>query len=103
MKIARLILYIFSAVIICSCGEDRTYEYEEKVKVDKWIEETMKEHYLWYDQMPELKFNDYFAIPQDFLQKIVFKGDETEGKDDFSYVEVNDSSFNDFGSAIFFI
>lgn len=96
MKIAKLITYIFSAVLIYSlysCAVDRTYEYEAKVENDKWIEEIMKEHYLWYNNMPELKFNDYFALPVDFLQKIVFKGNGIEKKDIYSYVEVNDTSF----------
>ena len=52
-----------------------------------WIEEVMKQHYLWYDQIPEISEKDYFAEPEEFLQKLLYSKHWME-KRPFSYVEM---------------
>lgn len=100
MKISRLILYIFSTTLIYSCGVDRTYEFEEMTNDDKWIEGIMQEHYLWYDNMSETSFDDYFATADEFLQTIMFKGSTSEKADQYSYVVIKDSSIISSGNYI---
>ena len=57
---------------MASCGEDRSGEYYALIGENVWIEQIMKEHYLWYDSIPAIKETDYFAEPEDFLQKLVY-------------------------------
>jgi hypothetical protein len=45
------ILIICGVFMAISCGEDRTYEYEEKTQHNKWMHDMMLEHYLWADFM----------------------------------------------------
>ena len=64
---------------MASCGEDRSGEYYALIGENVWIEQIMKEHYLWYDSIPAIKETDYFAEPEDFLQKIgLYQGTKTE-------------------------
>jgi C-terminal processing protease CtpA/Prc len=78
------------ALMTSSCGEDRTKEYYSLIEGDVWIEEVMRSHYLWYDQMPTVKESDYFADASDFLKKLVYSK-ALDGKgDSFSYVEEDD-------------
>lgn len=71
-----------------SCGEDRTWQYEEKTQHNHWIHELMSEHYLWADTVArmELGWKDYFATPSDFLSKLTSKSGHG---DSWSYVEVD--------------
>ena len=92
----RPILYTLIALLslstLVSCGEDRSGEYYALVEEDHWIEQTMKEHYLWYDKMPVPKETDYFAQPAEFLKKILFAGGDGIKADKYSYVEMKDTA-----------
>lgn len=57
--------------VLTSCGEDRTYEYEELTANTHWIETTMRQYYLWNDSISSLGWKDYFAEPSDFLTSII--------------------------------
>ncbi len=92
MKNFRFIIYILSALFLSSCGEDRSKEYYALIEDDTWIEETMQAHYLWYSEMGTPTKNDFFAEPADFLAKILFKGNDTEKADKFSYIEEKTTS-----------
>jgi C-terminal processing protease CtpA/Prc len=75
------------AFLLTACGEDRSGEYYALIEKDIWIEEVMKSHYLWYDQMPTVTESAYFAEPADFLKKLVYSK-ALDGKgDSFSYIE----------------
>ena len=67
--IELLMLCLFFFV---SCGEDRTYEYEEKTACDHWILSTMKENYLWGDSIKEekLDWKNFFSKPATFFEKV---------------------------------
>ena len=74
----RILTHIFAICIMImaiSCGEDRTWQYEEKTQHNHWIHELMSEHYLWADTVArmELGWKDYFATPSDFLSKLTSK------------------------------
>lgn len=64
--------------IMASCGEDRSGEYYALIGENVWIEQIMKEHYLWYDSIPAIKETDYFAEPEDFLQNWFIPRHKTE-------------------------
>lgn len=71
--------------IFCSCGEDRTDEFIEKTKDTHWLYDIMNEWYLWYSEMaPVSSYKDYFATPEKFFNKLLYKGDK------YSYIEVLD-------------
>ena len=73
MKHIRSTFFLLTTLfIMASCGEDRSGEYYALIGENVWIEQIMKEHYLWYDSIPAIKETDYFAEPEDFLQKLVY-------------------------------
>lgn len=90
-KNMKHIWYTFSLLLsllsFTSCGEDRSGEYYALTGQDRWIEEIMSKHYLWYENMPEIEEDDYFSAPEDFLQNLLY-GEALDGKgDSFSYIE----------------
>lgn len=93
MKHIRHAFFLLATLfIMASCGEDRSGEYYALIEEDLWIEQVMKEHYLWYDDMPETKEDDYFAEPEDFLKKIVSTKAQNGKGDKYSYIEMKNSS-----------
>ena len=87
-KILTHICVVCVIMMAISCGEDRTYQYEEKTQHNHWIHELMSDRYLWADTVArmELAWKDYFATPSDFLSKLKSKGGHS---DSWSYVEVD--------------
>lgn len=90
--IRRAIFLLVTLFIMASCGEDRSGEYYALIGENLWIEQVMKEHYLWYDSIPEIKDDDYFAEPADFLQKLVYTKAQGGKGDPYSYLEMKDTS-----------
>lgn len=87
-KILTHICVVCVIMMAISCGEDRTYQYEEKTQHNHWIHELMSDQYLWADTVArmELAWKDYFATPSDFLSKLKSKSGHS---DSWSYVEVD--------------
>lgn len=93
MKHIRHALFLLTTLfVMASCGEDRSGEYYALVGENLWIEQVMKEHYLWYDSIPELKETDYFAEPADFLKKLVYTKAQGGKGDPYSYLEMKNMS-----------
>jgi hypothetical protein len=90
MKLSKKVLSVLIAVGsvwgLASCGEDRTYEYEEKTSEARWVETAVQEWYLWADSMPEFGWKDYFAGSESFLKKLTSK---IYPADKWSYSEVD--------------
>lgn len=88
MKYIQYTFLAFLTFMLSSCGEDRTGEFYALIEDRMWIEETMRENYLWYDQMPVIEEeNEYFAQPSAFFKKLLYK-DALDGKgDSYSYME----------------
>ena len=83
---------ILVGLINSACGEDRRKEYYEETKVDRWIEETMRKHYYWYDKMPSSKKLNFFSPPEKFFNELLFHnkdGKDGDGKigRPYSYIE----------------
>lgn len=74
--------------MLISCGEDRTWQYEEKTQHNHWIHELMSDQYLWADTVARMEpsWKDFFATPSDFLSKLTSKSGHS---DSWSYVEVD--------------
>ena len=82
-----LVLLTFTALTaLFSCGEDRWPEYYVYTGRDLWIDSVMRQHYLWYDQMPEFDDLNYFRTPSTFLSTVI------SDDDDFSSVDTLDNS-----------
>lgn len=81
-----LYIVFFVSILFAGCGEDRTYELEEKTQHNKWILEKMKDVYLWGDTLAgyEPEWKESFSMPDDFLQKMIAK---TGHKDSWSFIE----------------
>lgn len=78
MKIHNKILLALITVttLLCSCGEDRSSEFYDLTKENRWIYDTMKELYLWKDFMVEPESNIYFAENSKFFSQILNKEDK---------------------------
>lgn len=76
---------VMSAYIV-SCGEDRTYEYDELTMPGHYAEDMMKANYLWGDSLKPLEWKDYFASPAAFLEKLT---KQAPNGDKWSYVNID--------------
>lgn len=85
------ILIFLSAIHLCSCGVDRTYEYEDLTRHNIWMYDVMKEQYLWGDKLPELTWKESFQNPDEYFAKLISKGD----KDNGSYIVVDSLTYTD--------
>ncbi len=58
--------------LLASCGEDRTYEYEELTACDHWMVQAMKDYYLWGDSIKEenLAWRSFFYEPKTFFSSL---------------------------------
>jgi len=88
------------ALFCAACGEDRTYEYEEKTQKDRWIAQQMNQYYLWYEDMPTLTESSYFSDPEDFFKSLLSKKCRSGKGDTFSYYEETESTTDGTSSSI---
>ncbi len=80
-------LYIIGiCVLLLACGEDRTHEYEERTARDHWMLETMRQEYLWGNELEDLAWKDYFAAPKEFMAKLTEQAPVT---DSWSWCEID--------------
>ena len=75
-------------MLFFSCGEDRTYEYEEKTQHNHWMHDVMLDKYLWADTLASFEpaWKNYFLTPSQFLSTLVKKSAK---EDKWSYVEID--------------
>lgn len=97
MKHIRHAFFLLATLfIIASCGEDRSGEYYALIGENLWIEQVMKEHYLWYDSIPAIKEDDYFAEPENFLTKLLYSKAQGGKGDPYSYLEMKSTPARSF-------
>ncbi len=79
---------VFCLLMTISCGDDRTWQYEEMTQHNHWLFAEMKDKYLWGDSLQEFEpaWKDYFNQPSEFLSKLAAKSKQG---DSWSYVEVD--------------
>lgn len=90
MKYLQYITLLATILLLPSCGEDRSGEFYALIENRMWIEETMCENYLWYEEMPVIENEyDYFQEPETFFKKLLYK-QALDGKgDNYSYMTIN--------------
>jgi C-terminal processing protease CtpA/Prc len=81
-------LSVLMLALLVSCGEDRSGEFYALIEDRMWIEQTMQENYLWYEEMPTIENEyDYFKQPEVFFKNLLYKK-ALDGKgDNYSYLE----------------
>ena len=88
MKSLQHTLWALLLILLTSCGEDRTGEFYALIEDRMWIEEVMRENYLWAEDMPVIeKENDYFQEPATFFKKLLSKNALNGKGDKYSYME----------------
>lgn len=82
----RIVPYIITCLLITlfSCGEDRSWEYEAVIADRRWIEEIMRDVYLWNDEIPEEAAINYSSAPETFFKSLLSR------KDAFSTIDVEE-------------
>ena len=73
-------------MMLVACGEDRTYEYQEKTEPNHYMQSLMQEWYLWGDSLQDLTWGDYFAVPNDFVKKLAAQSPQG---DNWSYCSID--------------
>ena len=71
-----IILVLISILAFASCGEDRTHEYLEKTADNQWIYNTMKDVYLWKNDIKEPERSQYFTQASKFFSSLLNKNDK---------------------------
>jgi len=69
---------LLSLAILCSCGEDRTYEYEEKTACGHWMQEALQTSYLWGDSISDLEWKYYFGDPTTIFDRLIAQAPVTD-------------------------
>lgn len=82
------ILLVCGVLMAISCGEDRTYEYEEKTQHNSWMHKMMLEHYLWADSIADYEpsWKSFFGKPSEFLSQLT---KQSKQNDSWSYVQID--------------
>lgn len=81
-----LLLILTALTALFSCGEDRWPEYYPYTGRALWIDSIMRQHYLWYADMPAFDDLNYFRTASVFLSSV--KSDD----DDFSSIDTIDNT-----------
>lgn len=71
-----LILCIISFLVLVACGEDRTHEFYEQTEENQWIYNTMKDIYLWKEDIKQPVRTQYFTPSQKFFSSLLNKSDK---------------------------
>ena len=88
MKSLQHTLFVLLLILLTSCGEDRTGEFYALIEDRMWIEEVMRENYLWAEDMPVIeKEDDYFQEPATFFKNMLSKNAMNGKGDKYSYME----------------
>lgn len=70
---------------LLSCGENRWPEYYPFTGKNLWIDELMREEYLWYEEMPSFNDLNYFLSPDKFIAAVRSEKDKGFTKTDSLY------------------
>lgn len=74
-RILNATLLVIIMFALSSCGEDRTHEYFKKTKENQWIYDTMKEVYLWRDEIKSPEYSQFFVPSKNFFSSLLHKED----------------------------
>ena len=89
MKRLQYIAFLLIMILATSCGVDRSGEFYALIEDRMWIEEVMRENYLWAEDMPVIeKEEDYFQDPVAFFKKLLSTRAMNGKGDKYSYMEI---------------
>lgn len=92
MKKIQTMIYIALLMALTSCGEDRSGEFYALIEDKYWMEQVMRNNYLWYEDMPTIiNENDYFKEPETFFKGLLSKKAMNGKGDIYSYMEETSS------------
>lgn len=76
-------LYLIGTILLAGCEkDDETYAGDtDTERTNYWIEETLRDRYLWNDEMPDSKALNYSLPPEDFLTSLLSDKDGKERED----------------------
>ena len=93
MKKIQTLIYMTLLLALSSCGEDRSGEFYALIESKYWIEQVMRNNYLWYEDIPSIENeNDYFKEPQTFFKGLLSKKAMNGKGDIYSYMEETSSN-----------
>lgn len=80
MKYQNILLGLLCALSFTACEKDDNGIPDNPTEndVNKWIERTMRDNYLWYQDMPEQGSLDFSADPESFFARLL---SDQDGKD----------------------
>lgn len=82
--------------LMVSCGEDRTYQYDELTKGNHSMVGILQESYLWADQMKtDIDWKGYFGSGETFFKKLLYS------KDSWSYCTIDTVQADKFARGYF--
>ena len=88
MKKIQTLIYMALLLAFTSCGEDRSGEFYDLIEDKLWIEQVMREYYLWYEDIPTIENeNDYFKEPTAFFKSLLSKNAMNGKGDIYSFME----------------
>ena len=83
MKARNILIFITGAIAasiyLSSCGVDRWAGYAEQTKTDRWIDDTMRVWYYWYEDIPNTNKLNYFTAPITFFKSLLSSKDGKNG------------------------
>lgn len=83
MKARNILIFITGAIAasiyLSSCGVDRWAGYAEQTKTDRWIDDTMRVWYYWYEDIPNTNKLNYFTDPITFFKSLLSSKDGKNG------------------------
>jgi C-terminal processing protease CtpA/Prc len=85
-------LFLFVAMFGVSCGEDRSHEYYDLIEEDQWLDEQMREIYLWYKDIPASSSLNYFQDRKTFFSSLLSKKSLNNKGDLYSYIDTLDAT-----------
>ncbi len=68
-----------TSIYLASCGEDRWAGYAEQTQTDRWIDDTMRVWYYWYEDIPNTNDLNYFTDPITFFNSLLSSQDGKNG------------------------
>ena len=71
--------------LLAACEQDDIDTPITDNDVNQWIEQTMREHYLWYDEMPDRNVLDFNADPESFFYTLLSDKDGKEREEGHLY------------------
>lgn len=77
-SVSCMFISLLSFLTMESCGEDRTYQFEEATACGHWMQETLQEYYLWGDSVKELSWKEYFGEPATVFERFVKQAPVTD-------------------------